>query len=101
MITYNYMALSHGFLTVYHTINHRKLCKIRINVLIESLSEESDSTTLDIWIIVLVVILLLLALAIMLIIGMYCACNKRYTPDKNLELLPRASSNSQIPLNYQ
>ena len=61
-------------------------------VLLErSISENSNSTTLEVWVIVLVVISPLLAVAVMLSIGMYCACKKRYIPNKDLELLPSNS----------
>ena len=59
--------------------------------------EKSNSTTLEAWIIILVVISPLLAVTVMLSIGMYCACKKRYIPNKDLELLPRTNSS----LNYQ
>lgn len=67
-------------------------------VLLEGIIEKSNSTTLEVWVIILVVISPLLAVTVMLSIGMYCACKKRYIPNKDLELIPRTNSSFQ---NYQ
>ena len=70
-------------------------------ILLERAIEKSNSTTLEVWVIILVVISPLLAVTVMLSIGMYCACKKRYIPNKDLELLPHTNSSIQTPLNYQ
>ena len=74
-----------------------KCCYI---VIIESIKEETDSDTLEVWVIILIVLLPLLAVAIMMSIGIYCACKKRYTT-KDSELPPVTNTSSQAPLSHQ
>lgn len=68
-------------------------------IVTEGISEESDSGTLEVWVIILIVLLPLLAVVIMMSIGIYCAC-KRYT-SKDPELPPVTNTSSQAPLSHQ
>ena len=61
-------------------------------LLIGNISGESDSSTLEVWIIALIVILPLLAFVLMLSIGVYCASKKRHI-SKDLELLYASIAN--------
>ena len=81
-------------------ISYRNYAKHCFIILLETNDiDDEESTTLEVWVIVLVVILPILAVVIMLSIGMYCACTKRYVPNKDLELLPRTSSSSRASFN--
>ena len=65
------------------------------------LSEDSESTTPEAWVIVLIVMIPLLGVAVMLGIGIYCACKKRYTGKDPAEIPPVSSPSSQAPLHHK
>ena len=70
------------------TLTHKICCYWYIG----TISGESDSTTLEVWIVALIVILPLLAFMFMLSIGVYCASKKRHI-SKDLEQLYASIAN--------